>query len=197
MVSMSEGVTIETKATGGFFKSLTRSVLGGESFFQNFFKAPAQGGEITVAPSLPGDIFALDMSGEKLLVQAGSFMACETTIDLNTKLSIKAFVAAEGFSILEAAGTGKLLLCSYGAIHEKVLAAGEKYIVDTTHLVAFPASMPVERKTVGGLKSTLLSGEGLVVELTGPGRLLMQTRSPHAFISWLIPNLPFKRQGDS
>ena len=37
MVSMSEGVTIETKATGGFFKSLTRSVLGGESFFQNFY----------------------------------------------------------------------------------------------------------------------------------------------------------------
>jgi uncharacterized protein (TIGR00266 family) len=197
MVSMSEGVTIETRATGGFFKSLTRSMLGGESFFQNFFKAPSQGGEITAAPNLPGDIFTLDMSGERLLVQAGSFMACETTIDLNTKLSLKAFVAAEGFSILEASGTGKLLLSSYGAIHEKVLAAGEKYIVDTTHLVAFPASMPVERKTVGGLKSTLLSGEGLVVELTGPGRLLMQTRSPHAFISWLIPNLPFKRQGES
>ncbi len=197
MVSMSQGVTIETKAAGGFLKSLGRSMLGGESFFQNFFKAPAQGGEITVAPELPGDVFTYDMSGETLLVQSGSFMACETTIELNTKLiSTKAFVTAEGFSILEASGTGKLLLSSYGAIHEKVLAAGEKYIVDTTHLVAFPASMPVEPKTVGGLKSTLLSGEGLVVELTGPGSLLMQTRSPHAFLSWLIPNLPFKRRGE-
>jgi uncharacterized protein (TIGR00266 family) len=196
MVSMSDGVTIETKATGGFFKSLTRSVLGHESFFQNFFKAPPQGGEITVAPELPGDVFAYDMSGEKLMVQTGSFMACETTIDLNTKLSGKAFVAAEGFSILEAVGTGKLLLSSYGAIHEKVLAAGEKYTVDTTHLVAFPASMPVEPKAVGGLKSTLLSGEGLVVQLTGPGRLLLQTRSPHALLAWLIPNLPFKRDTD-
>jgi uncharacterized protein (TIGR00266 family) len=172
-------------------------MLGGESFFQNFFKAPPQGGEVTVAPELPGDVFTYDMSGETLYVQAGSFMACETTIDLNTKLSVKAFVAAEGFSILEASGTGKLLLSSYGAIHEKVLAAGEKYTVDTTHLVAFPASMPVERKAIGGLKSTLLSGEGLVVELTGPGRLLMQTRSPNAFLSWLIPLLPFKRHGES
>jgi uncharacterized protein (TIGR00266 family) len=195
MVSMSQGVTIETKAAGGFLKSLGRSMLGGESFFQNFFKAPPEGGEITVAPELPGDVFTYDMSGEKLLVQSGSFMACETTIELNTKVGLKGFVAAEGWSMLEAEGTG-LLLSSYGAIHEKVLAAGEKYIVDTTHLVAFPASMPVERKTVGGLKSTLLSGEGLVVELTGPGRLLMQTRSPHAFLSWLIPNLPFKRQGE-
>ena len=196
MVSMSEGVSIETKAAGGFLKSFSRSVLGHESFFQNFFKAPSQGGEITVAPELPGDVFTYDMGGEKLMIQSGSFMACETTIELNTKVSLKAFVAAEGFSMLEASGTGKLLLSSYGAIHEKVLAAGEKYIVDTTHLVAFPASMPVERKAVGGLKSTLLSGEGLVVELTGPGRLLMQTRSPHAFISWLVPNLPFKRQGE-
>ena len=100
------------------------------------------------------------MSGEKLMVQSGSFMACETTIELNTKVSVKAFVAAEGFSMLEASGTGKLLLSSYGAIHEKVLAAGEKYIVDTTHLVAFPASMPVERKAVGGLSPPFSPAKG-------------------------------------
>ena len=41
MVSMSAGVAIETKMQGGFLKSLTRSVLGGESFFVNTYKAPA------------------------------------------------------------------------------------------------------------------------------------------------------------
>jgi len=197
MVSMSQGITIETKATGGFLKSLGRAMLGGESFFQNYFKAPPSGGEITVAPELPGDVFVYPMQGENLMVQSGSFLACETGIELDAKISIKAIVSAEGFSMLEATGTGKLLLSSYGAIHEKNLAAGEKYIVDTTHLVAFSAAMPVAPKTVGGLKSTLLSGEGLVVELTGPGRLLMQSRSPNAFLKWLIPNLPFKRQGES
>ena len=197
MVSMSQSISIETKATGGFLKSLGRAVLGGESFFQNYFKASAAGGEITLAPELPGDVFSLELKGEKLLVQSGSFMACESGIELNAKISAKALVSAEGFSMLEASGTGTLLLSSYGAIHEKNLAAGEKYIVDTTHLVAFNAEMPITPKSVGGLKSTLLSGEGFVVELTGPGRLLMQTRSPHAFLSWLIPNLPFKKQGES
>ena len=197
MVSMSQSVSIETKATGGFLKSLGRAVLGGESFFQNYFKASAAGGEITLAPELPGDVFSLELKGEKLLVQSGSFMACEAGVELNAKISAKALVSAEGFSMLEASGTGTLLLSSYGAIHEKNLAAGEKYIVDTTHLVAFNAEMPITPKSVGGLKSTLLSGEGFVVELTGPGRLLMQTRSPHAFLSWLIPNLPFKKQGES
>ncbi len=34
MVSMDGGVRVETKATGGMLKSLSRSLLGGESFFQ-------------------------------------------------------------------------------------------------------------------------------------------------------------------
>jgi uncharacterized protein (AIM24 family) len=41
MVGMSGGVTLETQATGGFMKSLKRSLLGGESFFQNVYTAPA------------------------------------------------------------------------------------------------------------------------------------------------------------
>jgi uncharacterized protein (AIM24 family) len=66
----------------------------------------------------------------------------------------------------------------------------EKCVVDTSHLVALDAGMEVVPKTVGGYKSTLFSGEGLVVELTGPGMIYMQTRSPQALINWIIPQLP-------
>ncbi len=192
MVSMSEGIKVETKAEGGLLKSLSRAVLGGESFFQNFYKAPPQGGEITFAPDLPGDVFALTLKNERLLVQSGSYLASERGIEINAKLSLKAFDAMEGLSILEISGSGQLLLSSYGAIHEKVLGAGESYIVDSTHLVAFNADMKVTDKPVGGLKSTLFSGEGFVVQLSGPGRILLQTRSPRAFLDWLIPKLPNK-----
>lgn len=192
MVSMSDQVMIETQAAGGILKSLSRSILGGESFFQNFFQAPAQGGEITLAPELPGDIDLVEMQGQKLMVSAGSYLASETSIELNAKVSMKAFMAAEGVSMLEATGFGKLLLSSFGAIFEKTLTPGEKYIVDSSHLVAFDAAMDVQVKTVGGLKSTFLSGEGLVVQITGPGRLLLQTRSPSALINWIIPHIPRK-----
>jgi uncharacterized protein (AIM24 family) len=50
--------------------------------------------------------------------------------------------------------------------------------------------MGFQVRRVGGMKSTLFSGEGLVVDLTGPGRVLMQTRSSDAFLAWLIPKLP-------
>ena len=190
MVSMSSGINIETKAEGGILKSLGRAFLGGESFFQNFFVASAPGGEVTLAPELPGDMMLIEMKGEKLMIQAGSYVASEDGVDLTAKISMKAFMSAEGISMLEASGTGKLLVSSYGAIFERQIGPGEKYIVDTTHLVAFDASMGVVPKTVGGFKSTLFSGEGFVVEMTGPGIIYMQTRSPKALIDWIIPQLP-------
>ncbi len=190
MVSMSASVNIESKAEGGILKSLSRAVLGGESFFQNFYQAGPQGGEVTLAPELPGDIALIELHGETLMVQAGSYLASEDGIELNAKISMKAFLSAEGISMLEAKGSGKLLVSSYGAIYEKTLVPGEKYIVDTSHLVAFDATIQAVPRSAGGFKATLLSGEGLVVELTGPGRLYIQTRSPKALIDWIIPQLP-------
>ncbi len=195
MVSHSDGVEVETKAEGGFLKSLGRAVLGGESFFQNFWKAGAQGGEVTLAPDLPSDIVCITMTGAPLMIQSGSYLASEAGIDISGKLSSKAFLSGEGFSMIEATGSGKVLVSSYGAIYEKSLAAGERYIVDSTHLVAFDGSMGVTAKTVGGFKSTMLSGEGLVVEVTGPGKLYLQTRSPRALISWIIPQIPTRSSG--
>lgn len=190
MVSFSAGVEIETKAAGGLLKSLGRSLLGGESFFQNFWKAGPQGGEVTLAPKLPGDISMLELKGETVLVQAGSYLASEDGIELSSKVSGKAFLAGEGLSILEARGNGKILVSSYGAIYEKIIQANKKYTVDSSHLVAFDAGMAVQPRGVGGLKSTVFSGEGLVIEMTGPGRILIQTRSPQALINWIIPQLP-------
>jgi uncharacterized protein (TIGR00266 family) len=190
MVSFSPDVDIETKMEGGLLKSLGRAVLGGESFFQNFWKAGPQGGEVTLAPELPGDIELIEMKGESILVQSGSYMASEAGVDLSAKLSGKAFLSGEGLSILEAKGSGKLLVSSYGAIFQKAIGQGEKYVVDSFHLVAFDNTIEVKPRPVGGLKSTVFSGEGLVIEMTGPGRIFIQTRSPQALINWIIPQLP-------
>lgn len=192
MVSMSQGIQLETGATGGILQSLKRSFLGGESFFQNIYTAPEMGGEITVAPALPGDLQTLSIhAGEEMLLQSGSYVASE--IDINTDThwgGAKTFFGGEGLFMLKLTGMGEVVISSYGAIFERVLSPGETYTVDTGHLVAFPAQMPFRVRAVGGIKSTLFSGEGLVVDLTGPGRVLMQTRSMSAFLSWLVPQLP-------
>ena len=191
MVGMSAGVTLETKAKGGILKSLARSVLGGESFFINTYHAPAQGGEILLAPTLPGDVIVRAMQNEVLLLQSGSYVASSLGVELDTKWGgAKTFFAGEGLIMLRATGSGNLIISSYGAIHELQLAAGQTYTVDTGHLVAFSEGMGFKIRKIGGLKSMLFSGEGIVVDLTGPGLVMLQTRSVNAFLSWLIPKLP-------
>jgi uncharacterized protein (TIGR00266 family) len=198
MVSMSDGMRLETGATGGFWKSLGRSMFGGETFFQNTYQAPRQGGQLYVAPALPGDLLATDLAGESMLVQSGSYVASGMDIDITTKWSgAKTFFASEGLIMLRAEGAGPLLLSSYGAIHALQLAAGETHTVDTGHLVAFSEDVGFRVRSVGGVKSMLLSGEGLVVDLTGPGQVLLQSRSTDQFLAWLIPQLPFERRGQS
>jgi len=195
MVSMTHGVDLETEATGGLFASLSRSLLGGESFFQNTFQAPAEGGHVTVAPALPGDMLSFDLSSERIMVQSGSYVASEMGIDLDTEWSgAKTFFASEGLIMLRAQGTGKMVISSYGAIHDMTLEEDQLYTVDTGHLVAFTEGIGFRVRKVGGLTSTLFSGEGLVVDLTGPGRVLLQSRSTDQFLAWLIPQLPVQRK---
>lgn len=190
MVSMSGGVRIETAATGGIMKSLGRSLLGGESFFQNTFHAEG-GGEVTLAPELPGDIMTFELGGQELIVQSGSYVASNTDIQVESKWGgAKTFFGGEGLFMLKCSGSGTLIISSYGAIHRVSVPAGQSYVVDTGHIVAFPAGMTYNVRKVGGMKSTIFGGEGLVCDFQGPGELYLQTRSPQAFLSWLIPQLP-------
>jgi len=193
MVSMSDTIKIETGTKGGLMSGLKRSVLGGESFFINTFTAE-QAGQLTVAPALPGDILALEVAGKTLFVQSGSFLCATPGVTLDTKWGGgKTFFSREGLFLLKCTGSGTVFLSSYGAIHLVELAQGQKYVVDTGHMVAFDESVQYEVGRAGGWKSTLLGGEGLVCNLTGPGRFYLQTRSPDSFVQWLVPQLPGKR----
>ncbi len=190
MVSMTEGMTLKTRVEGGLLRSLSRAILGGESFFMNVFQAPAHGGQINLAPAMPGDMMILNLHDDSLLVQSGSYVASSIGIEIDTKWGgAQTFFASEGLIMLRARGDGLLFLSSYGAIHPVDLASGQRYTVDTGHLVSFSEGMGFKVRSIGGMRSTLFSGEGLVVDLTGPGRVYMQTRSEDAFLAWLTPNL--------
>ena len=190
MVSMTEGVDMQTSSKGGLLKGLKRAALGGESMFINTFTAQREA-QITMAPAFPGDVRQMRLEHETMYVQSGSYMASTGDVDIDTKWGgAKTFFSGEGFFLLKLTGTGDLLISSYGAIHEIALDVGQKMIVDTGHVVAFGEKVGYEVHKVGGWKQTILSGEGLVVHLTGPGRALLQTRSAHALAGWLAPLLP-------
>lgn len=185
-MAMTRGdISIETSTRGGFMSGLKRS-LGGESFFVNDFHS-GSGGQVGVAATLPGDMAEVTLDGTGgLLVQSGSWIASDPSIEVDSKWGGgKTFFSGEGLILLRCTGVGELLLASYGAIQGITLSAGEVLTLDTGHVVAFDDSVQFSVRKAGSWKSTILGGEGLVTDFTGPGRVWLQTRSSNDLIGWI------------
>lgn len=190
MMTMTTDMTIETGAQGGFLKSLARSVAGGESFFTNVFNGGAGGGVLQLVTQLPGDIAQLDVQGS-IFVQSGSYLASDPSISVDAKWGgARSFFGGVGLVLLSCQGAGKLLVSSYGAIDRFVLEPGQAITVDTGHVVAFADTVQFNVRRVGGLKSTMLSGEGLVVDLSGHGEVFLQTRNLSSLSDWVKAQVP-------
>ena len=191
MVSMSANVELQSQMKGGLMGALKRAV-GGESAFVSTFTARGGPGEVTLAPGSPGDIAAIELNNQMFFVQSSSYLAGDTGLTLDTKWGgARSFFGGEGLFVLQVRGTGLLLVSSFGAIHKKRLGPGERYVVDTGHLVAWEGSTQYTlRKAASGLFRSLVSGEGIVAEFTGPGELLIQTRNLAALAGLLKPFFP-------
>lgn len=196
MVSMSANIELQSQMKGGVFGALKRAV-GGESAFVSTFTSRGGPGEVTLAPGAPGDIAAIEMNNQAFFVQSSSYMAGDTSLTVDTKWGgAKNFFAGEGLFVLQVTGTGLLLVSSFGAIHRKRLQPGERYVVDTGHLVAWEGTTQYTlRKAAQGFFRSLVSGEGIVAEFSGPGEILIQTRNLAAFAGMLKPFFPSQSGG--
>lgn len=197
MVSMSGNIELYSEMKGGVFGALKRAV-GGESAFVSTFSAPQGPGEVTFAPGSPGDVAGIEMTGQTFMVQSSSYLAGDTSLAVETKFGgARSFFGGEGLFVLQVSGQGLLLVSSFGAIHRKVLAPGELYAVDTGHLVAWEGHLQynLRKAAKSGFFRSLVSGEGLVAEFTGPGEVLLQTRNLAAFAGLLKPFFPSQSSG--
>jgi uncharacterized protein (TIGR00266 family) len=192
MVSMSPTVSLESSLHGGFKKVIGR-LLGGESAFQSLFTATHGAGEVLLAPSSVGDITAVELGGAGYMVTSGSYLASDVDIDIETKANLRGFFAGEGLFMMRVSGNGTLLVSTFGALHAVQLMAGQPYVVDSGHIVAFSDTMTFETKRASrSLVGSITSGEGIVAHFTGPGVIYMQTRSPAGFASFIGSFLPDK-----
>ncbi|MEP6706684.1 MAG: TIGR00266 family protein [Pyrinomonadaceae bacterium] len=198
MVSMSANIELQSQMKGGLFGAIKRAA-GGESAFVSTFTARGGPGEVTLAPGAPGDIAAIEMTNQTFFVQSSSYLAGDASLTVDTKWGgAKSFFAGEGLFVLMIQGQGLLLVSSFGAIHRKRLEAGERYVVDTGHLVAWEGTTQYTlRKAAAGFFRSMMSGEGIVAEFTGPGELLIQTRNLAAFAGLMKPFFPTQSGGGS
>jgi uncharacterized protein (AIM24 family) len=67
---------------------------------------------------------------------------------------------------------------------------GKELVVDTGHLVAFTEDVEYTIGKVGGIRSLIAGGEGLVMKFRGSGHVWVQTRNLASLADKLIPFLP-------
>jgi uncharacterized protein (TIGR00266 family) len=196
MLAMSPTIDLEGKMEGGLFGGLTR-MLAGEKFFFQTLAARRGPGNAILAPSIPGGIIDVELDGSYgLNVQKDGFLAATSGIEVSTQMQnlAQGLLSGEGLFILKVHGKGTVFLNSYGAIHAINIPTGEEIVIDNGHLVAWADYMQyIIEKASSGWVSSFTSGEGLVCRFRGPGTVLIQTRNPKGFASWMEKLMPNKR----
>ncbi len=198
MIAMDETIDVEGKmqgeGVGGVLKGLARKFLADESFFFQELIASRGAGKVLLGHAIPGGITDVELDGSYgLMVQKNGFLAGTEGINVDTKMQnlSKGFLSGEGFFILHINGKGTVFVSSYGVIHPINIEAGREVVIDNGHLVAWPDYMEynVEKASKGWI-SSFTSGEGLVCRFRGPGVVLIQTRNPGSFGSWIRSFIP-------
>ena len=174
----------------GFFKSLKVAFLGGESFFVNEFTAEEDNSKLALTGNMVGDIESIPIK-EQFIIQSGAFISSTEGLTLDTQWQgfVKGLFGTNLF-MLKTIGEGTVFVNGYGGIIRKTLKNGEKMLVDNYQLVAFSSKISYRITKHGSLKSTLLGGEALLIELIGPGEVYIQTKSIMEFARALTPYLP-------
>ncbi len=193
-----EGVDMTTGMGSGSIMGGLRRMLGGESFAVNTFTAQRGGGWVSLAPSAPGDIASFHLDpGKNLFVQGGSYMASTENVETDTQFQgLKGLFSGESMFFLRTfsrGGSGTVYVTSYGAIKQVRVQPGKELVVDTGHLVAFSDDVEYSVGKVGGIRSLIAGGEGLVMKFRGSGNVWIQTRNIQSLASLIIPFLPTQR----
>lgn len=188
MIAMSGGMSLTTSThkrnNGSALKALKR-MFTGESFFLNHYNCSGNNGELWLATTLPGDMKVHELTGNTLIVQSGSFVACEDTVDVDASWQgMKTLFSGESLFWLKLSGKGKVVFNSFGAIYP--IEVENDVIVDSGHIVAFDDTLTFDISKAGkSWLHSILGGEGLVCRFKGKGRVWCQSHNPGSFGSML------------
>jgi uncharacterized protein (TIGR00266 family) len=188
MTYMTPNIKVRTrKREKSLLGTLGLSLIGGQSFWVNDYTSIDGQGEAAFVAAPVGDVKQLDIApGSGYVIQKSAYVVSTHGIDLDVKWEgFTKGLFGQGLFMLKATGSGQMFINTFGAIDTHILAPGQTLIVDNFHLVGFSETCSYKVIRFGGLKETLLSGEGLVTQITGPGDVHIQTKNLQEFTEWI------------
>ncbi len=197
MVYMQD-VTLEGKTNsekggiGGFFRALGKAIVTGESFFITTATGNTDIARLGLAPAVPGTIAKLEVGERQYRLNTGAFLACDESVTYNVKsqsFGKAIFGGTGGLFIMETAGQGDLLVNAFSSMIELTVTPDRPLVIDNMHVVAWDSTLDYEIKPASGIIG-FKSGEGLVNEFRGSGKVLLQTRNIYNLAMQVAPYIP-------
>lgn len=184
-----------TGGLGGALKALGRSITSGESFFITTATGLEPEALIALAPSRIGQVREIVIGpNNHWRLNDGAFVACDYSVSYEMKRQSlgKALLAGTGgLFVMETSGEGQMIVAGYGDILEVELDGSHPFVIDNFHVVAWQSSLNYQIKIASGVFG-FKSGEGVVNEFTGVGKVLIQTRNISELAREIIPFIPQK-----
>lgn len=189
-VELSGKMNSKKKGVGGLISAMGRSLTSGESLFMTHAKGLSDDACIGVAPSTPGKIQCLKVDqAHQYCLNTGAFLCCDDSVSyVMKKQSVgKALLGGTGgFFIMKTEGHGDVMVNAFGDLLVLDVALDCPLTIDNEHVVAWDSTLEYVIRIASGTFG-FTTGEGLVNEFHGKGKVLIQTRNLHNLAQAIQP----------
>ena len=201
MSYMDGHIATKTESRGGILKGLKRMFLTSSSMFMTHYKGTQQKkNKITFAGALPGDILPLRIRpNEKVVISPMSLICFTDNLIIESKRRLRGLLTSEGIYqtefINKSSSDGMVWLSAYGGYNKIILKEGESIKLDNGLFLCSQTKVKYSISMLGGIKTSFLSGEGLLMHFQGPCELYMQGRSIHSLLGFVGRHITISRKG--
>ena len=196
MVMMEETLDLSAQMQGGLMQSVMRTMANGESFFQQKITATRGDGDCLLSPSLPGAMEVLEVGETQYCLADEAYVAASEGVEVRAQsqgMGNALFGGTGGFFIGRSNGRGQLVVSGFGALFTLDVTPEKKITIDNGHVIAWDSRLQYRLTTAtkksGGLLNNLVnsvtSGEGIVLQFSGQGKVVVCSRNRGGFVSWL------------
>lgn len=189
MVYHTPSVTLNTRLNGrgsGFAKfmgAIGRAMTSGESMFVTQAVSKSDDGKLALAPSMPGQVIALELGDKQYRLNDGAFLALDGSAQYKMErqsVGRALFSGQGGLFVMTTEGEGTLLANAFGSI-KKLELNNDTITIDNAHVVAWSRDLDYDIHLENGFLQSLGTGEGVVNTFHGVGEIYVQSLNIETF----------------
>lgn len=197
---MSDSIDISTQ-TGNAFNAIGRIFSGSSFFYNTFTNKGVNDGTINLSSVHPGNVGAFYIpKGKSLNLVSDSYICSTPNLRINTNIRFGGLLLGYGLTFVQIKAEdsyGVVWAAAFGNTIEKNILPGEAIKIDNGIILGFESDVKINTNFVGGITSTLFSGEGLVSKIENKGtetmKLFLQSRSETSYLDYIKYKINLKR----